>query len=415
MTIEGDPDIQTSGLAGLSDFREIGRGGQATVYRAWHEGLRRTVAVKCLHSIQTSSERRRFQRECDAMMALGHHRNIGALIERRTTASGRAALVLEYHAEGSLAALISKSGPMPWPDALRMTAALAGAVESAHRAGIVHRDVTPSNVLIGEDGSPVLADFGLARTDRSSTFTGELNLTIEHAPPEAFSGESARPSADIYSLTSTMYQMLSGHAPFGGDRPTAMTTMARLASEDPPDLRERGIPHGVWDIVVRGLAKRPDDRFNTAFEISAACNSTLRSHGEAMAVVEVLMDGSAPLTISLPQELDTRRRSRPQTPDPTPHRTRGWLRGVAAVAAVAMVGVAGTSLIEPDAAATSLVVSGDATELASETRGPMPQPQSPADSQPPPPGVASAPPQSSGDGGPSGRLTGDPTGTNNGN
>jgi len=292
-------DANRSELDGLTDFVEIGRGGNATVYRAHHEDLDRTVAVKCLDGRLVGRELLRFDRECDALRTLGHHPNICGLIECRRSDDGRAAIVLDYHARGSLADANDGNVPIEWPEAFRIGAALAGALETSHRAGILHRDVTPSNVLLDELGVPVLADFGLARTSEGLTRTGELRATIEHAPPEAFAGQTPAPAADIYSLASTVYELVAGHAPLAYDQPTAMTLIARLASTSPPDLTQNGVPRDVWRVLERGLAKDPADRYATAAEMAMAMNDALGRHGMRRAMVSVSLDGPTPHTVSM--------------------------------------------------------------------------------------------------------------------
>ena len=287
---------EDSWLAGLTGMVEIGRGGQATVYRAHHIGLGRTVAVKRLDGHLVGRDRLRFDRECDALRTLGGHPNICGLIECRLSEDGRAAMVLDHHARGSIRGLL-EAGPLGWPDAFRIGASLAGALETSHRAGILHRDVTPSNVLIDDTGCPVLADFGLARRGESLTRTGELRATIEHAPPEAFGGADPEPSTDIYSLASTIYELIAGHAPLAKDSPTALTLIARLTSESPEDIE--GVPMDVMGVLARGLAKDPLDRFATAAATAMAFNESLGRHGEQRAVVHVDGPGRSSHTIMM--------------------------------------------------------------------------------------------------------------------
>lgn len=257
-------------LRGFADFEEIGRGGFGVVYRARELALDRHVAVKFLPAAAMGeSTRKRFERECRAMAALSAHPNIVSLITHGIAEeSRRPYIVMEYVAGGSL----GRRAPLPWSDAVEAGVALAGALETAHRAGILHRDVKPENVLLSEYGEAKLADFGVAKVqDSSETPTGNITASILHAAPETLIGRRPGPSTDVYSLTSTVYALILGRAPFARtDEETLAPLITRICIEPPPSLLDDGVPPEVDAVLQRGLDKDPQQRFATAAAFAEA-------------------------------------------------------------------------------------------------------------------------------------------------
>lgn len=150
--------------AGFSNAEEIGRGGFGVVYRCTQTALDRTVAVKVLTAdFDDNENRERFLREQRAMGRLTGHPNIANVLQIGTTDSGRLFLVMPYYARGCLDARVRRHGPLPLDEALRFGVKIAGALETAHRLGILHRDIKPANILLSDYDEPALADFGIAR------------------------------------------------------------------------------------------------------------------------------------------------------------------------------------------------------------------------------------------------------------
>src|ERR1700756_97811 len=248
--------------AGLEDAAEIGRGGFGVVYRCAQPLLDRAVAVKVLTADLDPENLDRSLREQHAMGRLSGHPNIVTILQVGTTNTGRPFIVMPYHAKNSLEALIRRHGPLEWHETLRVGVKLAGALEAAHQAGILHRDVKPGNVLLSEYGEPELTDFGIARiTGGFQTATGVITGSPAFTAPEVLEGSPPTPASDVYSLGATLFCALTGHAAFerhSGEKVVAQ--FIRITSQPIPDLRERGFPADVAAVIERAMARDPADR-----------------------------------------------------------------------------------------------------------------------------------------------------------
>ena len=232
------------GIAGYCDAYELPRGGFATIYRARQATFEREVAIKLLSGAVDETSVRRFRRECAAIGALSGHPNIVTVYDAGTTDDSRLYIVMELVHGGSLADQLVRRGVLDVQDVLDFGVRIAGAVESAHRAGILHRDLKPENILLSKLGEPKVADFGLAQfpgTDHSTSHG--LTGTIVHAAPEVLAGDDASVASDVYSLASTLFTLLAGRPPFDppGDA-SLVSILARITDDPPPDLRSRGVP-----------------------------------------------------------------------------------------------------------------------------------------------------------------------------
>jgi serine/threonine-protein kinase PknK len=248
--------------AGLEDAAEIGRGGFGVVYRCAQPLLDRAVAVKVLTADLDPENLDRFLREQHAMGRLSGHPNIVTILQVGTTNTGRPFIVMPYHAKNSLEALIRAHGPLEWHETLRIGVKLAGALEAAHQAGILHRDVKPGNVLLSEYGEPELTDFGIARiTGGFQTATGVITGSPAFTAPEVLEGTTPTTASDVYSLGATLFCALTGHAAFerqSGEKVIAQ--FLRITSQPIPDLRERGFPADVAEVIERAMAREPAAR-----------------------------------------------------------------------------------------------------------------------------------------------------------
>jgi len=247
---------------GLAEPEEIGRGGFGVVYRCRQQALDRPVAVKVLTAGLDAENLERFMREQRAMGRLSGHPNIVNILQIGTTSSGRPFIIMQYHPHGTLDSLISKRGPLDWSATLRLGIKIAGALETAHSAGILHRDVKPANILFTEYGEPALTDFGIARMSGSfETCADMVAGTPAFTAPEVLEGAPPTVASDIYGLGATLFCALTAHAAF--ERKSGESVVAqflRVSSKPVLDLEKIKIPDALSDAVERAMARDPADR-----------------------------------------------------------------------------------------------------------------------------------------------------------
>ncbi len=271
------------GIVGLQDAEVVGRGGFAVVYRAFQPAFRRLVAVKILNTGDLDDvTRRRFERECQAMGVLSGHPGIVTVHDAGFTADNRPYIVMAFVAGGTLADRVRTHGAVPWSAVAPIGVRLAGALETAHRAGIIHRDVKPGNVLMSGYGA-LLSDFGIASVSGATeTKSGMITASFEHAAPEVLDGNRPSVASDIYSLGSTMFAALAGAAAFSRTTDESILPLIVRVQRDPvPDLRDHGVPQPFQDILNKAMAKAPADRYASAFELGEALREVQRSLGAA--------------------------------------------------------------------------------------------------------------------------------------
>ncbi|MGV9870872.1 protein kinase domain-containing protein, partial [Rhodococcus koreensis] len=265
---------------GFADAEEIGRGGFGVVYRCTQANLDRTVAVKVLTTEIDEESKARFFREQRAMGRLTGHPNIVNILQVGATDSGLPYIVMPYHPQDSLDARIRRRGPLPLTEALRLGVKIAGAVETAHRLGILHRDVKPANILLTDYGEPALTDFGIAHiTGGFHTATGTVAGSPAYTAPEVLRGDPPSPAADVYGLGATLFSALTGHAAF--ERRTGEQVVAqflRITTQPVPDLREHGIPEDVSAAIGRAMSGAQDERPATAGDFGEELRQIQRRH-----------------------------------------------------------------------------------------------------------------------------------------
>ncbi|MGW4339519.1 protein kinase domain-containing protein [Rhodococcus koreensis] len=252
--------------AGFEDAQEIGHGGFGVVYRCTQPTLERTVAVKVLTADLDEGNRARFFREQRAMGRLTGHPNIVNVLHVGTLDSGRPYIVMQYHAQDSLELKIRRHGPLGFDEALQLGVKIAGALETAHRLEILHRDVKPANILLTDYGEPVLTDFGIAHISGGfETSTGTVTGSPAYTAPEVLSGAAPSTASDIYGLGATMFCAVTGHAAFerhSGEQVVAQ--FLRITTQPVPDLREQGIPEDMSSIIERAMSADPGARHASA-------------------------------------------------------------------------------------------------------------------------------------------------------
>lgn len=275
--MRGD-NVAIPGLVGLT---EIGRGGFGVVYRATEDELGREVAVKVMSGPLDDRSRTRFERERRAMGVLSSHPAIVTVFRSGTAPSGEPYLVMEYLPGGSFADRLQAAGPIDWQSVVTIGVELCGALESAHRAGVLHRDVKPGNIMVDGLGRAQLGDFGIARVDGSpETKSAVITASIAHAPPEVIAGEKPDERSDVYSLASTLFELISGTPAFvrSGDE-SMIPLFARIVNEPMPDLRASGVPDALAVVLEKAMAKDRANRFPSSAALGEALVEVQRVSG----------------------------------------------------------------------------------------------------------------------------------------
>ena len=243
----------------------LGEGSMGVVFRAVREPRGEVVALKVLRRELSGDEtyRRRFEREGRIAAQVAHRHLVGVVDAGE--AQGRHYLATRFVEGETLADRLARTGPLPLAELVRIAAELATGLDALHAHDLVHRDVKPSNVMLGSEGA-ALTDFGVARglADTVLTAPGKVVGTLDYLAPEVIRGQPAGPASDLYALGCVLYECVCGTAPFA-QRPFAGAALAHL-SEDPPDpcVGRREVPGSVWLALRQALAKDPDERPPTA-------------------------------------------------------------------------------------------------------------------------------------------------------
>lgn len=243
--------------------RRLGQGGMAEVYLAYDRRVRRQVAIKVLYG-RDESFVRRFEREALSVGALSHN-HILPLYDFGEQ-SPWYYLVMPYVEGSTLRDYLFKRKLLTLEEATSIISQIASALQYAHDHGVVHRDVKPSNILLRQDGYAYLVDFGLAKAitgGESLTTAGAMIGTPEYMAPEQSNGQSDYRS-DIYSLGIILYQMLAGRVPFTAESPVAISLKHIQSKPVPPRELNSEIPPSIEEIILKALAKDPDERFQQA-------------------------------------------------------------------------------------------------------------------------------------------------------
>ena len=265
-------------LGNYQIMEELGRGGMAVVYRAYQASLNRYVAIKILPP-QLGANREfveRFQREAQAAAGL-RHPNI-VVIHDVGQDEGIYYIVMELLEGRTLKQLIEQEGRLPPERAARIVEQVADALDYAHQRGFIHRDVKPSNIFVSPQDRVTLTDFGIAKAAsaaRQLTREGMLMGTPAYMSPEQASGAKVDYRTDLYALGVVLYQMLVGRTPFRGATPHA--TLHSVIYDPPPPLRKLDprIPPAVEGVVLKAMAKRPEQRYQSGAEMAQALKKAL--------------------------------------------------------------------------------------------------------------------------------------------
>ncbi len=267
--------------------RKLGAGGMADVHLAEDQELGRRVAIKILNDRHANDEQfvERFRREAKNAAALNHP-NIVSIYDRGE-AEDTYYIAMEYLDGRSLKELIVGHGPAPVKVAIEYARQILSALRFAHRHGIVHRDIKPHNVLVDREGRVKVTDFGIARAGTSQmTETGSIVGTAQYLSPEQARGGEVDQRSDLYSLGVVLYELLTGRTPFEGDTPVEIAMKHLSTTPQPPSDLRPDIPHELDLVVLRALAKDPEDRYQGAEEMEADLERVGRGAPIAVATVD---------------------------------------------------------------------------------------------------------------------------------
>ena len=385
------PETDELGIEGYETIAPLGEGGFGRVFRAHQAAFRRDVAIKVLAASALKDETvRRFERECRAIGTLSGHPNIVTIYDSGVSRWGRPYIVMDYMAGGSFGNLLTSTGTVALQSAVETIIKIAGAVETAHRAGILHRDIKPENILLSSYGEPKLADFGVASIPGGyQTHTGAITASLAHAAPEVLEGHRATRAVDVYALGSTLFAMIDGRPAFSPTEDGGLQSLiARTLTRPVPDLRSKGVPDDVCRVIETAMAKDPSARYDSAEDLAVALQKAQSAAGwivtdmpvERTAIVAYPSEPAGPADPRT--RIRNRRELTPPQPMAAPKRVV-WRSPIFSAALVLLLAISSGSFIAlraRDRTTPLPIVSprGEATDPAAEREEePDPEPEPP--------------------------------------
>ena len=278
-------------LPGFRYLHPLGVGGFADVFLYEQEMPRREVAVKVLLADRISSTAaQEFADEANVMAMLSTHPAIVTIYQAGVAGDGRPYLVMEYCPRPNLQ-LRARNETFSIAEALRVGVQVAGAVETAHRAGVLHRDIKPANILVTAYNRPALTDFGIASTTGA---TGEASgMSIPWSPPESFADRPrSGPRTDVWALGATLYTLLAGRSPFErpGERNSSADLIERIERAALTSLGRPDSPESLQRVLERAMAKNPDDRYPSAVAFARALQKVQIELAHSVTPIDIVDD-----------------------------------------------------------------------------------------------------------------------------
>ena len=303
----GSPRAGHPEITGYTYRRELGAGGYSRVYLYEQHMPRREVAVKVMDTDVAGSSASRFESEANLMAKVSSHPAILSVFGAGVSSDGRPFIVMEYCPPPQLGMRLRQK-VMTIPETLDTAIRIAGAVETAHRAGIIHRDIKPANILFTLYRRPVLADFGISAMTGPRDTPNELRgMSVPWAPPEQLVGSSnAEPATDVYSLAATIYAMLTGHSPFEtpGSSEGVYELARRIVKDAVPPLGRPDVPLSLVRVLTVALEKDPARRYPTMLSFARALQQIQGELGLPTTAVDLYDDGEDGSQDRVPLDVD---------------------------------------------------------------------------------------------------------------
>lgn len=283
------PTIGIPEVPGFARLSVVGSGGSATVYKAVELRHDRPVAIKILDVQAGDSQRRAFTREVDAIARIVPHPNVITLLGSGVTPDDHPYLVFPFFGGGTFAAWIDERGPLTWSAAIDISIKICSAVETVHRAGLIHRDIKPGNLFIGvTPAHPVLGDFGISTLiEGVPSRTVQQAVTVGYTAPEILHDKPASTISDIYSLGMTIFRIVQGLHAYYAESPAAV--MRNVLNQSNAPHLSAGVPPSLDKAVTRALSEDPAERPQTAIELARELQAVQADH--YLPVTPVLVNG----------------------------------------------------------------------------------------------------------------------------
>lgn len=332
-------------LPGFSHVRLLGSGGFADVFLYEQNMPRRQVAVKVmLADVVTEHVRQMFQVEANLMAQLSSHPGILTVYQASISADGRPYLVMEL-CSSQLAGRY-RSERIPVPEVLSIGVKIGSAIETAHRSGVLHRDVKPSNILLTAYGHPVLSDFGIASSLSASSSTESVGMSIPWSAPEVLLDESTGSVlSEVWSLAATLYTLLAGRSPFevldGSNSSDEL--IARIARARVPAIGRDDVPASLESLLKKAMSRDPAKRQQSVLEFVRDLQRVEAELGLVATQADVAMDDWALATMGDPGDRTIVRAVAPRAPGSNTDRRRRRRGAVIAAAPETGHEVVGTS------------------------------------------------------------------------